>query len=252
MMAKSPFKANAELKAETSSFLAKYGTVFAQEAKRTSGFFELAAYNYIIRYYETNKYQVTPQNLKGPKANEFVYALSPNAKPTACSHFVVEKTFRKKAYRFEVRHNLRIQSAHDDEIYVSPDYAIVAEGCLQAIKKPDYYNGKADFCFVPSTAVHTFGETKHYQPGAELILNFVGLVNELMPTLMTTVFPTKPPRHLGPSLFVSGGGNPHTRKIAESLAQRYAINVFLGLFAAPNQVYSARNQSNVVKIGGPS
>lgn len=251
-MAKSPFKDDAELKDEIDVFLARHSAVFGQEAKRTSGFFELAAYNYLIRYYETNGFQVAPQNLKGLANDEFVYALSPNAKPATCSYLLVEKKYAEGIHRFEIRHNVRIQSAHDSEIFVSPDYAIVAENSIESIRKPDYYNGKADYSFVSSNAIYTFGETKHYQPGAELVLNFVGLVNELMPALMNASFPTKRPMHLGPSLFVSGTGSLHVTKIAESLAKRYAINVFLGLFAAPSQVYSVKHSKKVVKIGSSS
>jgi hypothetical protein len=250
MQTKSPFKDNAELKAEINSFLRFYRTVFAQEAKRTSAFFELAAYNYLVRFYEANGYKVVPQNLKGQNKNEFIYALSPNAKPDGCSYFLAEKAYQDgTTYRYEIRHNLRVQSSHDDEIFVSPDYSVIAENSITSVTKQDYYNGKVAYHFVASDDVKSFGETKHYQPGPELVLNFVGLVNELMPKLMASNYPEKRPKHLGPSLFVSGVGNGHVKKIGASLAKRYRINVFLGLFAVPSQVYSASNMPNVVKIG---
>ena len=247
---KSPFKANSQFAQEIDSFLAQYGAVFAQEAKRTSAFFELAAYNDIVKFYETADYTVSPENLKGTGGKQFVYALSPSAKPENCSYFLAKKVYKSgKTYSFEIRHNVRIQSFHDEEIFVSPDYAVIEKGSIVSIKKVDFYNGKVDYFFVAADKVKTFAETKHYAPGPELVLNFVGLVNELMPKLMANNFPTKPPMHVGPSLFVSGIGNPHLQKIRDSLGKRYTINVFLGLFAFPSQVYSASNQVNIKKIG---
>lgn len=249
---KSPFKNNLELKTQIDSFLNTHRAIFAQEAKRTSSFFELAAYNDIVKFYENSGYSVKPLNLKNQAksaSKQFVYALSPSAKPENCSYFVAEKKYGAATIRFEIRHNLRIQSDHDQEIFVSPDYAIIEEGSIQSIRKKDFYNAKIDYSFVPAKKIKTFGETKHYAPGPELVLNFVGLVNELMPELMKATFPTKRPMHFGPALFVSGVGNTHLGKIRDSLGKRYRINIFLGLFAYPSQVYSAKNQVNIHKIG---
>ena len=106
-----------------------------------------------------------------------------------------------------------------------------------------------DYDFIPAGEIQTFAETKHYTPSPELILNFVGLVNELMPDLMAGTISSALPKHLGPSLFISGSGNAHHDRIRSSLAKRYSINVFLGLFARRSQAYSPKNQGNVVKIG---
>lgn len=247
--AKSPFKDNAELKRQIGAFLSAHGANLAQEAKRTSSFFELAAYNDLVKYYETNGFVMKPMNLKG-RGRDFIYALSPSAKPTSCSYFQAKKSYSNgDIWRYEIRHNVRIRSAHDNDIYITPDYAVIDKDSLESVRLKHYYNGKADYWFVRSDCVRTFAETKHYAPSPELVLNFVGVVNEIKPDFMTGKFPAKRPRHCGPSLFVSGVGNPHLLKIKKSLADRYRINVFLGLFAYPSQVYSSRNQPNVKKIG---
>lgn len=247
--AKSPFKDNAELKKQIGAFLSTHGATLAQEAKRTSSFFELAAYNDLVKFYEVKGYVVTPKNLKG-SGKDFIYALSPNAKPENCSYFMAKKKYKNgEIFRFEIRHNVRVQSAHDDEIYITPDYVVIEKGSLESIKLKRYYNGKAEYWFVTPDNVLTFAETKHYAPSPELVLNFVGVVNEIKPDFIAKKFPNKRPFHCGPSLFVSGVGNAHLLKIKESLADRYRINVFLGLFAYPTQVYSASNQANIEKIG---
>ena len=244
---KSPFKANHELRKLIGGFLKKYGAAFAQEAKKTSAFFEIAAYNDLVRFYENNGYKVKPKNLK---VRQFVYAMSPNAKPSGCSYFLATKKYKNgKIFLFEIRHNVRIQSAHDPEVFISPDYAVIDRNSIQSIKLSYYYNGKADYFYVPATAVRTFAETKHYNPSPELVINFMGLVNEITPASLYNAMPTSPPKHCAPALFVSGVGSAHVEKIKNSLSGRYQVNVFLGLFAFPSQVYSAKNQINVKKVG---
>jgi len=212
-------------------------------------YFELAAYNDLVQYYETNGYAVKPENLRG-KTSDFVYALSPNAKAVKCSFFSATKKYAKGvAYEFEIRHNVRVRSAHDREIFVAPAYVVIDKGALQATRFPHHYNGKVDYVFVAAEQVRTFAETKHYLPSPELVLNFVGIVNEIKPGFLFGAFPEKRPRHCGPSLIISGVGNVHLRKIKESLADRYRINVFLGLFQYPSQLHSKSNQSNIQKIG---
>ena len=246
---KSPFKDNKELKKDIQKFLNKHRSTFAQEVDRTSAYFELAVFNDVVRFYENNGYDVIPKNLKTRK-RQFVYALSPNTKPENASYFHVIKRYKKKPDReFEIRHNLRIQSKHDNRIFVSPDYAIIEPNSITSEKLKRYYNGKSDYFYVESKNIATFAETKHYNPGAELVLNFVGLVNEIMPELLLKKLPSELPKHFGPALFVSGIGNSHIKDIKESLKDRYSINVLLGLFAYPSQLYSVRNQAQIEKIG---
>lgn len=246
---KSPFKDNKELKQDIQKFLNTHRATFVQEIDRTSSYFELAVFNDVVRFYENNGYEVVPKNLK-TKKRQFVYALSPNAKPENASYFHVVKKYKKKPNKeFEVRHNLRIQSKHDLRIFVSPDYAVIEPESITSEKLKRYYNGKADYFFVKANHIATFAETKHYNPSPELVLNFVGLVNEIMPELMIKNVPTEFPKHFGPALFVSGIGNYHIRDIQESLMERYSINVLLGLFAYPSQLYSVRNQAHIEKIG---
>ena len=246
---KSPFKDNNVLQKQISGFLTKYHATFTQEINKTSAFFELAAYNDLVKFYETNTYNVEPKNLKGA-GNDFVYALSPNAKPSNCSFFSVKKKYQNgEVWDFEIRHNLRIQSAHDPNIFISPDYAVIEADSITTTRLSHYYNKKADYFFVAAKHVKTFAETKHYQPGPELVLNFVGLINEIMPKLIQGRFPAKKPMHCGPALFVSGVGNAHLQMIKESLGNRYKANILLGLFAYPTQVYSTSNQVNIHKIG---
>ena len=144
---------------------------------------------------------------------------------------------------------MRIQSAHSRDIFISPDYTIVNPDKIKKTRLKRYYNGKADYAYIEADNVQTFAEAKHYLPSPELILNFVGLVNEVLPELMKGSVPQQAPKHLGPSLFISGINNPHSKLIAQSLLKRYSINTFQGMFAYPTQAYSVSNQKNLRKIG---
>ncbi len=248
-MSKSPFKDNKELMRDIEKFMNIHRSTFAQEVDRTSAFFEIAVFNDVVRYYDTNGYLVEPKNLR-PKKRQFVYALSPNAKPENVSYFHITKVYKKTPNReFEVRHNIRVQSAHDNRVFVSPDYAVIEPESIEFAYVKHYYNSKAKYFFVKSENVATFAETKHYNPSPEMVLNFVGLVNEILPNLIRGIPPSSPPKHFGPALFVSGVGNAHIKAIKDSLMARYKINVLLGLFAYPSQLYSARNQAFIEKIG---
>lgn len=246
---RSPFRDNALFEREIADFLGRFRSLFAQQIQRTSAFFEIACYNDLVRYYENIGFTVIPKNIQ-PRNRQFVYALSASAKPANCSFFLLEKRYATHGTKaFELRHNLRIQSSHDPGVFVSPDYVVVNPGSVESLRDPHYYNGKVDYDYVSAANLQTFAETKHYLPSPELILNFVGLVNELMPSLMVGTAAKSTPKHLGPSLFISGSGNAHHEKIKLSLARRYRINVFLGLFARRSQIYSIRNQGNLIKIG---
>ena len=246
---KSPFKANNEFKKSISVFLMSHGATFSQEAKRTSAYFEIAAYNDLVKFYENNGYTVRPANLR-PRKNVFAYAMSPNVKPEKVSYFIATRNYKDgTVWSFEIRHNIRIQSQHDPEVFITPDYAVIDKGSIQSIRLNYHYNGKTDYFFVAAGSVRTFAETKHYNPSPEMVLNFVGLVNEIAPGFIAGTSPRRPPKHCAPALFVSGVGSVHVKKIRSSLRNRYGINIFLGLFAYPNQVYSKKNQAYIKKVG---
>ncbi len=246
---KSPFKDNKELIEDIQKFLNTHRSTFLQEMDRTSAYFEIAVFNDVVKFYENSGFDVVPMNLK-PRKRQFVYALSPLAKPENVSYFHATKRYKRKSNReFEIRHNIRIQSYHDKKIFVSPDYAVIEPDSIVSTMVKHYYNAKADYFYVEARNIATFAETKHYNPGPELVLNFVGLVNELMPELMVGNIPAELPKHFGPALFVSGVGSSHIRDIQGSLMERYSINVLLGLFAYPSQLYSVKNRAFIEKIG---
>ena len=55
----SPFKNHSQFEKEIKAFANKYKTIVVNQAKRTSDYFEMTCYNYIIRFYELHGYDVT-------------------------------------------------------------------------------------------------------------------------------------------------------------------------------------------------
>jgi hypothetical protein len=81
-----------------------------------------------------------------------------------------------------------------------------------------------------------------------MIVNFIGIVNELMPSLLEKQNRSNRPAHIAPSLMVSGKGGDHTRIIKKSLQTRYRVNIFLGVFSYPAQIYSKYRRCYVITI----
>jgi hypothetical protein len=105
------------------------------------------------------------------------------------------------------------------------------------------------FYFIPNESLISFAEAKHYNPSPEMIINFIGIVNELMPSLLENPNTHSRPAHIAPSLMVSGkGGGYHTYIIKRSLQSRYSVNIFLGVFSSPAQIYSKYRRGAVITI----
>src|SRR5690606_18936540 len=98
-----------------------------------------ACYNHIVRYYRNSGWGVTVQNLIN--GTQFKYKLTPAGYPENFSYFAIYKDIyvanQLKRVQFEIHHNLCIQSAIDDDIYITPDISIINEGSM--IHDPTHY-----------------------------------------------------------------------------------------------------------------
>jgi hypothetical protein len=219
---------------------------------RISDYFEMSAYNSVVKHYGNNGYIARPTNLiKGT----FRYKLSPTGYPENFSHFEVVKTYtsRKgniKKFTFEIHHNLAVASSISKGLYVTPDIAVIKQNSIQRLNDRRYFfSGKRVYCYVENNALQTFCEVKNLNPFPELLFNYIGLLNEIKNDVFQKNHSVKRPKHIAPSLMLSGGGNYHVNRIRKALTRRYAINIFFGLFYRPSQPYSTRYSSNVINIG---
>jgi len=243
-----PFKEIEEFEKEINLFLKKHKSFLADQGRRISDYFEMSCYNMLVGYYQFYGFSVTIENLIGKK---FKYKLSPSGYPENFSFFTLKKSGTGSKsnvdYAFEIHHNLTVQSGHQEDIYLTPDIVVINKGSI--ISDYDHYlveRSTKKFCYVKNEDVHTFCEVKNFTPFPELLYSFIGLYNELKQNAINSGLHLRPPSHIAPSLLISGKENEHTRRIKNSLEDRYALNIVFDLFEvgdffslhAPKQILS--------------
>jgi hypothetical protein len=240
----SPFKEFALFEKEIKDFANKYKVIVVNQAKRTSDYFEMSCFNYIVQFYELHGYEINVRNLQDEK---YRYKCSPSGIQTNFSHFEACIEAENEKLCFEIQHNLAIQSSQDSKVFTTPDISIVKKGKLQYTK--EHYDTKTTFSFVENKDLITFCEVKQFNPFPELLFNFIGVLNELKMEYMTDNGVVHPTDHIAPSLMISGKPNKHTKKIKESLEARYCINIIYDLFYSAGYTFSKGNINDLRKAG---
>jgi hypothetical protein len=231
--ATSPFKEQALLEKEIRDFANKFKTTVVNQAKRISDYFEMSCFNYIIRFYELKGYSLDVKNLQ---AGMYRYKCSTAGIQSNFSHFEAEIKMDKKIYRFEIQHNLAVQSSQDNSLFTTPDISVIIKGKVK--NTTNYYDTKKTFSYVENNDLMTFCEVKQFNPFPELLFNFIGVLNEIKKEYMTNEGETLNPPHIAPSLMISGKPNKQTNRIKESLERRYCINLIYDLFFTGTYTFS--------------
>jgi hypothetical protein len=240
----SPYKDYALFEEEIKDFANKYKTIVVSQAKRTSDYFEMTCFNYIIRFYELNGYELDVKNLQEGK---YRYKLSPSGIQSNFSHFEASIKINKKRQNFEIHHNLAVQSSQDDKLFTAPDISVIKKGKVKYTN--EYYNTKTTFSFVKNKDLLTFCEVKQFNPFPELLFNFIGILNELKMEYMSDNGIRHSTDHLAPSLMISGKPNKQTTTIKESLEGRYCINILYDLFYNAKFTFSKGRIDDLRKTG---
>jgi hypothetical protein len=121
----------------------------------------------------------------------------------------------KKGERVQVRHQLRVATAHD-----RTDNRHHANMCLDvAVIQDTDLSAYASKTQLPNDRLTAFGEAKHMSAFAELIAGFLGMVHELQPHRLSAG-PHAISDHLQPFLYVSGWLNGTALGLAETIRQR--------------------------------
>lgn len=240
----SSFKEFALFEKEIKDFANKYKAIVVNHAKRTSDYFEMSCFNYIVRFYELNGYNLEVKNLQ---AGKYRYKCSPARIQSNFSHFEASIEYEKKRLNFEIQHNLAIQSSQDDKIFTTPDISIITKGKIKYTK--DYYSTKTTFSYVENNDLITFCEVKQFTPFPELLFNFIGVLNELKMEYMTDNGIEYPTNHIAPSLMISGKPNKQTTIIKKSLESRYCINIIYDLFYSATFTFSKGNIDDLRRTG---
>lgn len=240
----SPFKEFALFEKEIKDFANKYKTIVVNQAKRTSDYFEMSCFNYIVRFYELNGYELEVKNLQ---AGKYRYKCSPAGIQSNFSHFEASIEIEKKKFNFEIQHNLAVQSSQDGKLFTTPDISVIKKGKVKYTK--EYYSTKTTFSYVENKDLMTFCEVKQFNPFPELLFNFIGVLNELKVEYMTDNGIKHSTDHIAPSLMISGKPNKQTTTIRESLESRYNINILYDLFFNATFTFSKGNIDDLRKTG---
>lgn len=241
---RSPFKEQTLLEKEIQDFANKYKVTVVNHSKRISDYFEMSCFNYIVQFYELKGYSMSVEN---PREGQYRYKCSTSGIQANFSHFLATITFEGKKYKFEIQHNLAVQSSQDRELFTTPDISIIKSGTAKTTKK--YYDSQKRFSFVNNINMMSFCEAKQYNPFPELIFNFIGIVNELQKDILKNKSVDQNPVHIAPSLMISGKPNKQTTKIKESLEGRYCINIIYDLFYSGSGTFSRRNINSLRTSG---
>ncbi len=95
----------------------------------------------------------------------------------------------------------------------------------------------------------SFCEVKNFHPFPELLFNFIGVLNELKMDYMVDNGQSTDTQHIAPSLMISGKQNKQTKRIKESLENRYCVNIIYDLFYTGTFTFS-RGNLNKLRIAG--
>ena len=243
-MAKNPTKRpwidRDSLLGDIGKFVSKYGSFFEQNAKRMSDLFEMSVYNDFVRYYRSQKYQISIRNLE--KNGSFRYKLSPAGLAENFSFFDVRKTVgrgkNKKTLEFEIHHNIKIQSAKDDHIYFTADVSVTV---LDGVTTTNQNNNRRH-SFVENKKLLTIGEAKNMNPFPEVLIGFTGIVLEFIPEFIEKKIQVSHASiHLSPSIVFSGSTSQHVQHVCNSLESRYGINVFTHLASNKGRILTFKN-----------
>lgn len=241
-----PFKDINEFMHEINGFLSGYNINSYNHAKRISDYFEISVYNSVVQYYRNNNFVACAKNIVN---NVFRYKLSPAGNPKNFSYFIVSKKYirNNKIFEFEIHHNIAIESARSQSIFVTPDVSVIDVNSISNTN--DFYISGRNYSSVKNRNLITFFESKNLNPFPELLFNFIGIINEIHTKSFYSTNVMKDPLHLAPSLMLSGSSNIHTSKIKMELEMRYQINIFCSLFYLKSQPYSRRRKRKVCRIG---
>ncbi len=190
-------------------------TTFGNTVNQT---FEAFVFASVISWYRSNNWQV---RFKHPKKYDGKVHLkfSSSGKPEDYSYAIAIKGKEE----IEIRHNIRIRSAHSNDEYPIAsfviDVGVIRAGSAQNLSTKDP---------VENENLITFAEAKHMPAFAELIGSFIGMAHELIPKRLRKCKPIKRmTHHPYPFLFVSGFTNPSAQGVIATIKNRgYRIEIY--------------------------
>lgn len=228
-----------EAVALANKFASAHSFVLQTTDRQLSAAFEIGCLHALLRFYQSQKYTFTAQNLVEKK--EYRYLTSPSGNPANYSYVMASGLDGE----FEIRQQVRVQSHVDAHIAFTPDIVVlVKDAAIEKSKHPEYAGGKRTYYRVASSSVVAAHECKSMNPFPELMVSFIGMLvsaHEWYPN-GTGVTHTNQHGQLAPTLFVGGSARGLHLRMVAAMQKAYRLNIICGLHEGTWSLTDAKNR----------
>jgi hypothetical protein len=231
------------------AFADTHSVVMRLTDRQLSAAFEIGTLHALLKFYGSQGYALTPQNLTDER--EYRYLTSPSGNPANFSY--VEAVGTDGA--FEIRQQVRVQSHVDEDIAFTPDIVVLLKGsAIEDSKRLDFASGKRSYYRVSSTSVVAAHECKSMNPFPELLVSFIGMLvaaHEWYPDGPEYQH-TNQEGHLGPTLFIGGTARSIHLRMISAMQKAYRLNIICGLHEGTWSLIDAKNRMLRLASGSPT
>jgi len=228
-----------EAEALAREFADTHGVVMRLTDRQLSAAFEIGALHALLKFYSTQGYVLTPENLI--EGSEYRYLTSPSGNP---ANFSFVRAVGADG-EFEIRQQVRVQSHVDPDIAFTPDIVVLLkDSAIEDSKRVDFASGKRPYYRVSSSSVVAAHECKSMNPFPELLVSFIGMLvsaHEWYPEGPGFQY-THDKGHLGPTLFVGGTARSIHLRMISAMQKAYRLNIICGLHEGTWSLVDAKNR----------
>jgi hypothetical protein len=231
------------------AFSDTHSVVMRLTDRQLSAAFEIGTLHALLKFYASQGYVLTPQNLI--EGSEYRYLTSPSGNPANFSFVQAVGADGE----FEIRQQVRVQSHVDEDIAFTPDIVVLLKGAaIDDSKRVDYASGKRPYYRVASSSVVAAHECKSMNPFPELLVSFIGMLvaaHEWYPAGPGFQY-THQDGHLGPTLFVGGTARSIHLRMIGAMQKAYRLNIICGLHEGTWSLIDAKNRMLRLAAGLPA
>jgi hypothetical protein len=228
-----------KVQGEIETFAKTHKVIVSSSERAISAAFEIGCLHALLKFYESNGFEPSAQNLTD--AGEYRYLTTPSGNPLNFS-FVLLK---RKRQQYELRQQVRVQSERNKHIRFTPDIVVTRAAVSIAAKRDRRYaSGRRRFYSVRSRDVVAVHECKSMNPFPELMVSFIGMLQLAHNWLDGEGDFEVTPRgnHLAPTLFIGGSMRPFHEPMIKALQRAYPLNIVTGMHEGTWNIGRGKNR----------
>ena len=227
-------------------FAKKHKLVIGLTHRQLSAAFEIGSLHALLKFYESQKYSLSPQNLTDE--GEYRYLTTPSGNPANFSYVLASGPDGE----FEIRQQVRVQSHINEDIAFTPDIVVLVKGAaIDDSKDPEYASGRRPFYRVASSSVVAAHECKSMNPFPEVLVASIGMLvaaHQWYPDGLDYKH-SNDGGHLAPTLFVGGTARALHLRMIQAIQNTYKMNILCGLHEGTWKLTDAKNRLSRVVAG---